>query len=215
MQKVAILLRKSQRPNRFRQVILNALGEPTLTKFTIASGFFQEAYRFPKIKVSPDIIDRLRMRTVAAEITAVGIYNWSWWWQFKRFVRRVRTASPGMTVNARRIRGDHWHAKIFVACNTTGPVLAIVGSSNITGRAFQELPAWNYEADSVFWLDNLPAVSSTVRRGLLEDNQAADDGSVMIADYEQSDPINRNAPLSKRLQQILSDIDTASDPISA
>jgi HKD family nuclease len=52
-----------------------------------------------------------------------------------------------------RIPRMGWHAKVFLAKSAGNPVLAVIGSSNITRRAFGEFPQFNYECDVVMWME--------------------------------------------------------------
>jgi hypothetical protein len=209
MQKVAILLRKASAPNRFRRIILNALADPLLTDCMVASGFFQEN---APILVSPDFVAHLAGIAAGKTVTFVGIHSWSWRAQYDQFVNNVAAGCPGLTLHRRRIPGDKWHAKIFIASKASSPVLGIIGSSNITGRAFQELEKWNYEADVVFWYDSDPAVSDLVRRNLVGEGAKDDGTDVVITTYDPNDPLNRGQPLGVRLQQILSEINQRTVP---
>lgn len=83
----------------------------------------------------------------------------------------------------------------------------------MTGRAFQELPAWNYESDVVFWHDDNPAISGLVRRNLSDPNTKENDGGIMITTYDPDDPLNGGLPLRSRLQQILDEIDAVATPV--
>ena len=94
--------------------------------------------------------------------------NGIWKGDFDSFVLGLRTfdcpcCGKPLNVQKRRIKRYHWHAKIFLASNSQGPQLGIIGSSNITSRAFGLTEAWNFEADVILWNNINPTAKQVMQ----------------------------------------------------
>lgn len=95
-----------------------------------------------------------------------------------------------------------WHAKVFLAKIGVEPVVAIIGSSNITRRAFGEEKDFNHECDVVFWDEKNATVNSTVENAIGDPGDISD---VIVANYDDNHRANR-IPLIERLKSLESEI---------
>ena len=137
MQRVAIFLRKNASTNRFRRAILNTLRTPAVDEALICSGFFQDNGKYS----AGNELDLISHRPGSPlSLTTLGLYSYSWKAQYASFFAQLvaRNSSPAFSATQKRIPGMGWHAKVFVAKQAGDPVVGIVGSSNITRRAFGE-----------------------------------------------------------------------------
>ncbi len=155
MEKIAIVLRKSETENKFREVILGAFKQDGFVDIHICSGFFQERGKY---FASNCFIANAAKISCKRNVNTVGVYNGIWKGDFDSFVAGLRKikCSCGTPLNVikRKIKRYHWHAKIFIASDSNGPQLGVIGSSNITSRAFGLTTAWNFEADVILWNDS-------------------------------------------------------------
>lgn len=211
MEKVAIFLRKSEAENRFREVILGCFNTHDFTEIMICSGFFQERGKYFasdcfKSAAPPLVCQR--------KVSVVGVYNGIWKGDFDRFTREVgQIKCPcgiAMHVDKRKIKRYHWHAKIFIASDHDGPQLGVIGSSNITSRAFGITKSWNFEADAILWNSNNPAADSVMGQIFesVTDNNA---GSVIVSNYAIEDRVNQGLTLRRRLQDLIAEIEGMSE----
>ncbi|MCK9622300.1 MAG: hypothetical protein M0R47_17395 [Methylobacter sp.] len=199
MERVAIILRKSHAINRFREIILRAFQEPDLNELLLCSGFFQDRTNYQASACFAASAPNLPCQK---QLTSVGLYNMMWRSDYDSFISGLRsiTCPCGRPVNVekRRVKKYHWHAKVFIAKKHSIPVLGIIGSSNITSRAFGTSAQWNYEADVVLWNDG-DSVASSIISGVLGSLDDNDPFSVVVSDYASEDPLNRGLSLEQRL----------------
>ena len=113
----------------------------------------------------------------------------------------------------RKVSRYHWHAKVFVASKDGEPVVAVIGSSNITARAFGIRKDWNYEADVVLWDDANKAAQAIVRGALAPADTDSEGFGIIVSDYSSNDPINRGLTMREKLRRLLTEIQEASDVI--
>lgn len=113
-----------------------------------------------------------------------------------------------MSIQASRMKGMKWHAKVFVAKDSNGsPVLATIGSSNITRRAFDTLKNFNYECDVVFWDETNSEIYSLVESIILsERNESQDDMSVVVTKYNPEYLGNNQRTLEEKIKNLESEI---------
>lgn len=217
MERIAIFLRQSETQNFFREVISRCVSESSLDDLYICSGFFQERKNF---SASSELGHHLHS---SKSITVVGIYNGLWRSQFDDFVSSLHKISRAkglpLTINKRRTKGYRWHAKIFIACSGKTPVLAIVGSSNITRPAFGNTKPWNYEADVVLW--DAQSSADSLMRDVFSDPKSSNedlsddlhDQSVIVTSYDSEDPLNSGLSLKERINYLLDELLIESDEI--
>lgn len=147
----AIFLRKRLVPNKFREIIFASINSGQGDEVVICSGFFQEAFRAGLYRVSqdarPSLVGCLARNHL--KVTTVGVHNYGWFPAYRNFVASLRARR--VPVIAKYRPGHRWHAKIFLYLKNGKPILGIVGSSNMTSRAFGVQNPFNFEADIVMW----------------------------------------------------------------
>lgn len=211
MERVAIILRKSQAINRFRKIILDCFASNEFDEHLLCSGFFQERGKY---FASSCFSASTPTHPCHKLVTVIGVYNKLWSGDFDQFTTRLRgiKCSCGIPLNVqrRKVRRYHWHAKIFIAFMRGKPLIGIIGSSNITGRAFGLFKDWNYEADVVLWDDAHVASKNIVGAALnfLENELPAFE--VIICDYASNDPINRDLTMQEKLLKLVEEINNTS-----
>lgn len=153
---LAITLRKHIHPNLFREIILHVVEKSLGDEIILCSGFFQENKEtkkgFDSYKISDDgkFGDFLNQNNI--RVTSIGVHNGVWKNEYVRFRDNLR--AKGVTVKAKVTSNYKWHAKIFLLKKDGKPILGIVGSSNMTRKAFS-IQDFNFEADVVMWCDEL------------------------------------------------------------
>ena len=88
-----------------------------------------------------------------------------------------------------------WHAKFFLAKQGTVPLVGIIGSSNITKRAFGIDKVFNYECDVVFWDETVLDIDRAMSAAIGDPGEISD---VIVTNYDDNHPANRQ-PLQDRL----------------
>ncbi|RBM84012.1 hypothetical protein DLR74_18130 [Vibrio paracholerae] len=211
MEKVAVFLRKEEAINKFRDVILDSFQESEFTDITICSGFFQERGKY----FASDCFKRFTPVFACERTTkVVGVYNGIWKGDFDTFALKMGniTCSCGtkMKIEKRRVKRYHWHAKIYIASDIDGPQLGVIGSSNMTSRAFGNNTQWNFEADVVLWND-ANEKAKRIMSQIFESNSDSDASSIIVSTYSTDEPANRGLTLQKRLQLLLEEIESFSE----
>lgn len=215
--KIAIFLRVKQKPNFFRNLILNSLAQD-FDNYVVCSAFFQEPYiqnngkKIGKFSTSQEILNYLARNTNHKEINVFGLYPKNQWpRQFNISCTKLYQAkSPHLRFNFFKFKHQS-HAKIFIAKKRSIPELAIIGSSNLSAGAFADNnPRWNQESDVVFWNDKDVDAARIIRHVLDEINESARDDNpssfVYIADYTENHPGNRGIPMQEKLQLLEQEI---------
>lgn len=201
MRRVAIFLRKNAATNKFRRTILNTLRTPTIDEALICSGFFQDDGKY-SAGGELDVIGHRPSSPL--HVTTLGLYSYSWKAQYATFFSQLQSvnSAPHFTAVQKRIPSIGWHAKVFLAKHAGKPMVGIVGSSNITRRAFGELKDFNYECDVVFWDETHPAIDSAIERAIGDVGNIPD---VIVTTYDERHRANRIS-LRDRLLQLEAEI---------
>ena len=201
---IAIYLRRAVGINRFRDLIIDSLDSNLGTSAILCSGFFQQRNSY-RAASEP------RFAAAAAKLKnlkTLGIYNQLWLADYKRFVRALRRAH--VNVNGFRIRSWRWHAKVYVLSNSTKPILAVIGSSNITRSAFSTSSPFNWECDVAIWSNKPKRTAQRIRRLAIGDARIGHD--LIIADYNPKQ--NNGLTIDDRLAQLISELNEMSwEPI--
>lgn len=207
---IAIVLRKDLKINLFRDSLISALACGVVDKAYVASGFFQEGRGSYQASLEPGLVSALMKNSV--EFNVLGVYSGYWYSEFLDFVYALDKA--GVKVFGWKKSSFHWHAKIAILMSKGKPVFAIVGSSNMTSRAFgvgsggvnPSLPVppslFNFECDTIIWDDGVPALNSAVEDAT--GNQRVI-GSVIRAPYIPG--LNGGITLQQRLEDLLIEIE--------
>lgn len=194
MQRVAIFLRKSGAVNKFRNAILNTLRTNLVDNAILCSGFFQDT---PKYSAGADF-DLVSHRAGAPlSITTLGLYSYSWKAQYAAFFTQLKgkNISTSFSATQKRIPSMGWHAKVFLAKSGPKPLVGIIGSSNITRRAFGIFKDFNYECDVVMWDETVPAINAAINSAIGDTGGVSD---VIVTNYDENHPANQQ-PLDNRL----------------
>jgi phosphatidylserine/phosphatidylglycerophosphate/cardiolipin synthase-like enzyme len=220
LQKIAIILRKNSTPNIFREIILSSFGAHEFDELLICSGFFQEKKgKKTSFLASQSFATKAPQYPCKKNITTVGIYNNIWKKQYDDFTTALAnikcSCGTSLVVKKRQIKKYHWHAKVFIASSNTKPIIGIIGSSNITSRAFGALASWNYEADVVLWDDSNKVASKIISEAfesnLIEQQQPSNE--IIVSNYAIRDLRNRGLTLSQRLATLQQDIENLSSAV--
>lgn len=201
MQRVAIFLRKNGAVNKFRNAILNTLRTDLVDSALLCSGFFQES---PKYSAGADF-DLISHRAgTPLSITTLGLYSYGWKAQYATFFAQLKAKnlSTCFSVAQKRIPSMGWHAKVFLAKTGTKPLVGIIGSSNLTRRAFGISKNFNYECDVVIWDETVPAINAAITAAIGDTGNFSD---VIVTNYDDAHPANRQ-PLSDRLLSLEAEI---------
>jgi len=145
----------------------------------ICSGFFQENLRpnspRPQYLLSQDTGFIQGLQVVGA-LTTVGIHSNTWLPSYRQFV--VNLIAQNVVVTPRYRNSSPWHAKIYLLERNGTPVFGMIGSSNMTARAFGVqgdvgVLGFNHEADVVLWDNNIQQLNDFMVT-TLEDLDATD-----------------------------------------
>lgn len=167
----------------------------------ICSGFFQETSKY---SAGSDFDLTKHRSSTPIKVTMIGLYTYTWNQQYSTFLNKLVAANCAahLTVIPKRIKGMQWHAKVFIAKKAATPVVGIIGSSNITRRAFAEFKDFNYECDVVFWEETIQEIDGAIN-GAIEGGNGFSD--VVVTNYDVSHPAN-NRSLEDRLIQLENEI---------
>jgi hypothetical protein len=144
-----IILRTSQTPNLFRDILIETACSDVGDDVLLCSGFFQERPKY-KATTENNFIDRFF--NTKKHITTIGIHNGIWKKDYEAFVNEFKNKK--IPITAYYYSKYHWHSKIYLLYKNTKPILGIIGSSNITRNAFSTSSPFNVESDVVLWLRN-------------------------------------------------------------
>jgi hypothetical protein len=137
-------------------------------------------------------------------LTTLGLYSYRWKAQYSTFFTQIqkKNACPCFTAVQKRIPSMGWHAKVFLAKSAGQPVVGIIGSSNVTRRAFGELKDFNYECDVVMWEESNPTIDAVVNAAIGDPGDVSD---VIVTNYDDDHRANR-VPLQNRLLSLEAEI---------
>lgn len=186
-----IILRKKLIPNRFNELLINSIDTGEGDSAIICSGFFQE--NVFSASFSTGLCCVLLKHNI--NLTTIGVYNNIWVPQYKKF--RDNIASCGNIISAKKIRSNKWHAKIFILKKGNDPIFGIIGSSNMTSRAFGTWLDFNFEADVVLWDTSSPRIHALCQEQTDTNNNIDD---LIYADYNLER--NRNRTAMDRLRDL-------------
>lgn len=79
---------------------------------------------------------------------------------------------------------------MFLAKQGNTPLVGIIGSSNITRRAFGLDKDFNYECDVVFWDETVPDIDRAMSVAIGDPGDVSD---VIVTNYDDSHPANRQS----------------------
>ena len=194
MRRVAIFLRKTGSINKFREAILRTLRTDLIDNALICSGFFQDDTKY-SAGADFDIVSHRKCTPLS--VTTLGLYSYSWKAQYSSFFSQLKSQNSCdcFSASQKRINGMGWHAKVFLAKQGNTPLVGIIGSSNITRRAFGISENFNYECDVVMWEETVCEIDNAINAAIGGFDDASD---VILTNYDSDHGVNRQ-PLHKRL----------------
>ncbi len=201
MKRVAIFLRKTGSVNKFRAAILGALRTDLIDNALLCSGFFQDDGKY-SAGSDFDLISHRKCNPL--KLTTLGLYSYSWKAQYATFFAQLQAQNKCKCFSAvqKRIPSMGWHAKVFLAKQGNKPLIGIIGSSNITRRAFGLDKDFNYECDVVFWDESVTEVDQTISAAIGDPGDVSD---VIVTNYDDRHSANRQ-PLQTRLSLLETEI---------
>lgn len=208
MKRVAIFLRKTGSVNKFRRTVLGSLRTNLVDEALLCSGFFQDDSKY---STGADF-DLIAHRSCSPlKLTTLGLYSYSWKAQYSTFFSQIQknNSCSCFTAVQKRIPSMGWHAKVFLAKSAGQPVVGIIGSSNITRRAFGEAKQFNYECDVVIWDEQIPAIDVVVSRAIGDPGDVSD---VIVTNYDLNHHANKQ-PLQHRLLSLEAEILSKAVPV--
>jgi phosphatidylserine/phosphatidylglycerophosphate/cardiolipin synthase-like enzyme len=194
-----IILRNKRYPNYFQKLMLDAIDSHIADNIILCSGFFQE--NSFSASFSTGLVQLLKKNNIA--VTTIGVYNPIWKPQYIIF--RDNLIACGISVNAKLTASYKWHAKIFILKKGEEPIFGIIGSSNMTSRAFGVCKQFNFEADVVLWDNKYPELVNLTSKSsefLSGENNIND---IIYADYDVEK--NNQISIVERLKQLEKEID--------
>lgn len=199
-----LALRNKQTPNIFRNLILASIQLPKITEVIICSGFFQDNFNKSSYCASTEGRFNSLLAASSATVITVGVHNHMWRAPFDRFNNSL--LSKGVNVNPRKVVGNRWHAKVFMLSTINGPILSVIGSSNMTRNAFSTSTPFNYECDVALWVPQAKGVSNIVNQ-VVSDAMPED---IIRTVYSPSK--NSGLTIKSRLTKLREEILTSSIP---
>ena len=190
---VAIILRKTHNVNIFRDVMLHSISNNCNSNVLLCSGFFQELFGKQSYQATLEQNFANILATNNINLTNIGIHNNFWLPSFKNF--HVNLCNANVNVKSYRIKGNKWHAKIFIIKFQEHPLLCIIGSSNITRPAFSDTIPFNYESDVILIPDS--NYKKNITNILNEFNQNND---ILFSKY--SPEFNNGLSLEERISEL-------------
>jgi PLD-like domain len=193
---IAIVLRKNELKNPFRDVIITAISSGIADEALMCSGFFQES-RKSVYRATLESSFAASCVKNNVKLVTVGIHNSQWLNSYKLFKHNLLQA--GVNAHCKYKSGSKWHAKVFIALQQGKPLLGIIGSSNITRPAFSSSAPFNRECDVIIWPEG------TTYDGLINDALGTENFvDVVRAPYNQDQ--NGGITVEERLLSLYNEI---------
>ena len=171
------IIRNTRTKSLFKDIIQGCIHSNIGDTIYISSGFYQEeqCYSAYNDQDSRDRSFANYPNKNSLTVNIIGIHSYTWKTRWDDFIDRLKAG--GYNVND-ILKFKH-HAKVFIYEEDGTPLLEIIGSSNITSRAYGTTAGFNTEADLV--ICNCDALERQIKE-LLEQN--ADDKSVMVLNFD-------------------------------
>lgn len=197
---IAIILRNRYDVNRFRDLMIQVIRSRGGDNALLCSGFFQENFVNSGYQASQELAFAHVLAQAKIDLITVGIHSNTWLPSYRNFKQNLLAA--GVKLDAKYKYGLKWHAKVFILSRGSLPVLGIIGSSNITRNAFSLSKPFNYECDTILWLDGDQHIEGIVNEFLASAD--FDEYEVIRAPYQIE--LNRNLSIADRLNRLKSEI---------
>lgn len=151
---VRITLRSTSTCSPYREMLRHLVESPMADSIIICSGYIQEK-RWNYSILDDGLLESVKQGCMQGRvITIAGTEDEEWFKSYRRFIERLRAAQVNVTPCV--APKDNWHAKIALRMKGDSPIAALIGSSNLTRRAWEigsETIKWNFEADVLIWID--------------------------------------------------------------
>jgi HKD family nuclease len=172
---------------------------PDISEMILCSGFFQQNKKFS----AGDDFNNINLNNKKT-IKLVGVYNYLWKSSYDNFHNSIISNNPSfLNVEKYRIPSMGWHAKVMIGKQNESPVIATIGSSNITGRAFGISNKFNYESDVVIWDESVKNINKIIDESF--DDNVQNSGEVIISNYAD-DWRNGNLSLNEKVLELEKEI---------
>lgn len=172
-----IFLRTNGKDSRFR-IYLNRLIRATHgDSLLLCSGYISD---IPSMH--QDIADSIKLGCApSGTVTLIAgkfpqstsdDFDAEWEARFIKFASflKAELSSTGITLKVMVAPSRNWHAKIAIKINGASPVIALLGSSNLTGPAYLTgIQKWNYESDTLLWDEDI------IGAGMLHSTASSDE----------------------------------------
>lgn len=140
--------------------MINSINFQTNKTAYLCSGFFQEFFNRSTYQSSTELDFSNVLKNSGTKLITLGIYNGYWKPSYLNFIRNLK--ANNVNIRSYVIKGFKWHAKVFILEKNKRNILGIIGSSNITRRAFSTNYPFNYECDVVIWDNSIKKLNSAI-----------------------------------------------------
>lgn len=151
-----LFIRKTDTHSFFRRALFSIIECPGAENIIIGSGYFQELPNRTNYSASEDDLKDVLNNSNIKKVYVLGCMSSSRQ-NMRTFINNIRAiqhnGNPRFQVEPSRRNFSHWHAKFsLVFDNQHRPLAILIGSSNLTRRAYGENnDAFNVEADALIW----------------------------------------------------------------
>ena len=152
---IQITLRRNAAFSPFRKQLLEICEIPYHGNLILCSGYIWENHSYSVL--DDDLLAAIKAGLSGNQIVCIAgklaKKPVNWFQHYSDFVAKLK--SHGISVTAKVAPKRNWHAKFAIRLDKSdSPVVAMVGSSNLTGPAYVEnRNSWNYECDVTMWKD--------------------------------------------------------------
>lgn len=159
---VAIILRSEANLSLYKEIMMSAIKSEIGNNALLCSGFFQENQNGHLYRVTDEFdfegTEFINCFPKSFELKIVGVYNNIWREAYNNFARSL-ASNTMISMEAYLKTSFNWHAKVFILRKDEKPIMGIIGSSNMTRRAFGSCDStrsgdYNVESDAIIWCDN-------------------------------------------------------------
>jgi HKD family nuclease len=189
---ILIILRNSSSLNLFRDIMVESIASKEGNECIICSGFIQEGLGNYFASQEKQLAKKLSSISL---VKIVGVYN-NPKWKNECIAFLKSLSKVGVKYKHYQTKKHNWHAKIFILLKNGSPILGIIGSSNLTSKAFSVQKNFNYECDVILWEDSskMQAIIKKIVKQVNDPNQ------IINAKYELK--LNSDLSVQQRLKNL-------------
>lgn len=162
---VILMFRHQKQKNFFNEYLNRIIKAPDGDSLLLCSGYFEEGNWKYKI-LDSELLDSIRKGCRSGKVITIGPVegpeaDGGWAISYKEFVNRLICEGLNVEAYTPKPGSGKWHAKVAIRLRGGLPIAALVGSSNLTRRAYDvindgfllpETATWNHESDAVIFL---------------------------------------------------------------